>query len=201
MAYSLPAMNAAANYAASFRQIQPVADFSDIRSDVGVQAMHNTLMQDFQAKALMAKQALAEMGANIRQDSMFDYYRERDEIARKNAKLGALANLMAGSSTQVGIPARTRQGDSRTEMERQLQYEQNLLNSESNRLGNLDPVRALSQSLAKLSVPEMYSRGGMVQPLDPSAAQLSPPKLKEAQAVPQDPAALLKLIQQKAAAS
>lgn len=198
MAYQLWTSTATNNRLSDLRNYQ--ADFSDIRSDVGVQAMHNTLMQDFQAKALMAKQALAEMGAKIREEDMLDYYRERDEIARKNAKLGALAAIMGGSSTKVAIPGLTRQPDSRSEMERQLLYEQNLQNSEANRLGSLDPVKALSQSIGKLAMPEMYAQGGMAQPLKSSAAELSPPKLEEAQATSQDPATIAKLIKELAAA-
>lgn len=151
MAYSLPAMNAAANYAASFRQIQPVADFSDIRSDVGVQAMQQTLMQDFIAKANMAKQALAEIGAQKRDQMQLDFQRERDDKLiderRRQNKLELLTGLLgeSGSGQLSGLGSQRR--DPRNMMLDELNHRSNLAGFEAQRLGDLGPASGLARAL------------------------------------------------------
>ena len=151
MAYSLPAMNAAANYAASFRQVQPVADFSDIRSDVGVQAMQQTLMQDFIAKANMAKQALAEIGAQKRDQMQLDFQRERDDKLiderRRQNKLELLTGLLgeSGSGQLSGLGSQRR--DPRNMMLDELNHRSNLAGFEAQRLGDLGPASGLARAL------------------------------------------------------
>lgn len=151
MAYSLPAMNAAANYAASFRQVQPVADFSDIRSDVGVQAMQQTLMQDFIAKANMAKQALAELGAQKRDQMQLDFQRERDDKLiderRRQNKLELLTGLLGESGSEQLGGLVTQRRDPRNMMLDELNHRRNLASFEAERLGGLNPATGLGGAL------------------------------------------------------
>jgi len=151
MAYSLPAMNAAANYAASFRQVKPVADFSDIRSDVGVKAMQQTVMQDFVAKANMARQALAEVGAQKRDQMAIDFQTERDDklIAerRRINKLNLLSGLL-GESTPGQLPGLgVQRRDPRDMLLGEMNHRSNLASFERGRLGNLDPALGLGGAL------------------------------------------------------
>lgn len=103
MAYSLPSMNNAAQYVASFRQVQPVSGFDDVLSTNSSDTIANHAYADFMAASGMAKQALAEQMATKRQemvldskDRELDFYRERDQRAEEIAKKTALANLWMG---------------------------------------------------------------------------------------------------------
>lgn len=103
MAYSLPSMNNAAQYVASFRQVQPVSGFDDVLSTRSSDTIANHAYANFMAASGMAKQALAEQMATKRQemvldskDRELDYYRERDQRKEDIAKKTGLAQLWMG---------------------------------------------------------------------------------------------------------
>lgn len=182
MAYSLPAMNAAANYAASFRQVQPVADFSDIRSDVGVNAMQETLMQDFVAKANMARQALAEVGAQKRDQMNIDFQTERDDklIAerRRINKLNLLSGLL-GESTPGQLPGLgVQRRDPRNMLLDEMTHRSNLASFERERLGNLDPAQGLGGAMKTINdMRDQPAENGLLKSLS-SVSVPETPKLK-----------------------
>jgi len=182
MAYSLPAMNAAANYAASFRQVQPVADFSDIRSDVGVKAMQQTVMQDFVAKANMARQALAEVGAQKRDQMAIDFQAERDDklIAerRRINKLNLLSGLL-GESTPGQLPGLgVQRRDPRNMLLDEMTHRSNLAAFERERLGNLDPAQGLEGAMKTINdMRDQPAENGLLKSLS-SVSVPETPKLE-----------------------
>jgi len=182
MAYSLPAMNAAANYAASFRQVHPVADFSDIRSDVGVKAMQQTVMQDFIAKANMARQALAEVGAQKRDQMNIDFQTERDDklIAEKRRinKLNLLSGLL-GESTPGQLPGLgVQRRDPRNMLLDEMTHRSNLASFERGRLGNLDPALGLGGAMKTINdMRDQPAENGLLKSLS-SVSVPETPKLE-----------------------
>jgi len=182
MAYSLPAMNAAANYAVSFRQVKPVADFSDIRSDVGVKAMQQTVMQDFIAQANMARQALAEVGAQKRDQMALDFQTERDDklIAerRRTNKLNLLSRLL-GESTPGQLPGLgVQRRDPRDMLQDELTHRINLASFERGRLGNLDPALGLGGAMKTINdMRDQPAENGLLKSLS-SVSVPETPKLE-----------------------
>ena len=182
MAYSLPAMNAAANYAVSFRQVKPVADFSDIRSDVGVKAMQQTVMQDFVAKANMARQALAEVGAQKRDQMAIDFQAERDDklIAerRRINKLNLLSGLL-GESTPGQLPGLgVQRRDPRDMLRDEMYHRSNLASFERGRLGNLDPALGLGGAMKTINdMRDQPAENGLLKSLS-SVSVPETPKLE-----------------------
>jgi hypothetical protein len=108
---ALPSFSAAANYAASFRPVEPVDGFEDILSTDAQTTFKEQQYAKFMGHVAMAKQALAEKFATERakmnQDVQYDtlaLYRERDAMKEKAAKRDAIANIMStpllGKNTQ-----------------------------------------------------------------------------------------------------
>ena len=102
MAYSLPSLNAAGNYLASYRQVQPVSGFEDVLSTSGVDTFARQQELEFAAKVGMAKQALNNLTQKTISDNTLKYYESRDDKTLKGNKLLALAGMMGGGSSQSG---------------------------------------------------------------------------------------------------
>jgi hypothetical protein len=101
--YSLPSLGVAANYAASFRPVEKVDGFSDVKSDIAAEYLMKLPQVQFEAEAALAKQALAERGATLRREMEIDYYQDRDARALKQSKAGALLSMLgAGGSGRGG---------------------------------------------------------------------------------------------------
>ena len=100
--YSLPSLGVAANYAASFRPVEKVDGFSDVKSDIAAEYLMQLPQVQFEAEAALAKQALAERGATLRREMEIDYYQDRDARALKQSKAGALLGLLGAGSSGLG---------------------------------------------------------------------------------------------------
>ena len=98
MAYSLPSLNAAGNYLASYRQVQPVAGFEDVLSTSGVDTFARQQELEFAAQVGMAKQALNNLTQRLINEDNIKYYEGRDDKTLKTNKLLALAGLTGGRS-------------------------------------------------------------------------------------------------------
>ena len=99
MAYSLPSLNAASNYLASYRQVQPVAGFEDVLSTSGVDTFARQQELEFAAKVGMAKQALNNLTQRLINEDNIEYYEGRDDKTLKTNKLLAIAGLTGGRSS------------------------------------------------------------------------------------------------------
>lgn len=91
--YSLPSLSVSANYAANFEPVKKVDGFSDVKSDVAAEYLMQLPEKQFIAEMALAKQALAEKGANIRKELEIDYYDRAREDANKRAKFNALMSM------------------------------------------------------------------------------------------------------------
>jgi hypothetical protein len=100
--YSLPSLGVAANYAASFRPVEKVDGFSDVKSDIAAEYLMKLPQVQFEAEAALAKQALAERGATLRREMEVDYYQDRDARALKQSKASALLGLLGAGSSDLG---------------------------------------------------------------------------------------------------
>ena len=99
MAYSLPSLNAAGNYLASYRQVQPVAGFEDVLSTSGVDTFARQQELEFAAQVGMAKQALNNLTQRLINEDNIKYSEGRDDKTLKANKLLALAGLTGGKSS------------------------------------------------------------------------------------------------------
>lgn len=99
MAYSLPSLNAAGNYLASYRQVQPVAGFEDVLSTSGVDTFARQQELEFAANVGMAKQALNNLTQRLINEDNIKYSEGRDDKTLKANKLLALAGLRGGGSS------------------------------------------------------------------------------------------------------
>lgn len=91
--YSLPSLSVSANYAANFQPVKKVEGFSDVKSDIAAEYLMQLPEKQFIAEMALAKQALAEKGANIRKEMEIEYYDRTREDANKRAKFNALSSL------------------------------------------------------------------------------------------------------------
>lgn len=100
--YSLPSLGVSANYAASFRPVQKVDGFSEVKSDTAAEYLMRLPQVQFEAEAALAKQALAERGATLRREMELDYYQDRDARLLKQSKASALLGTLGAGSSGLG---------------------------------------------------------------------------------------------------
>lgn len=85
----------AANYAANFRPVGPVAGFENVLSTAGTALMSKIPFEKATARLAMAQDAFREKAAAVRQDKSWDAQLDRArEIDRANKKAGALRMAM-----------------------------------------------------------------------------------------------------------
>lgn len=99
MAYSLPSLNAAGNYLASYRQVQPVDGFEDVLSKDAFNTIARQQELAFAAKVGMAKQALNNLTQKMINEDKIKYYEGRDDKDLKIGKMTALGGLMGGGGS------------------------------------------------------------------------------------------------------
>lgn len=101
--YSLPSLSVSANYAANFQPAKKVEGFSDVKSDIAAEYLMQLPEKQFIAEMALAKQALAEKGANIRKEMEIEYYDRAREDSNKRAKFNALMGMGdIGSGIDLG---------------------------------------------------------------------------------------------------
>lgn len=98
----------AANYTASFRPVAPAPGFSQVKSDLAANYLMQVPMLRQQMEMSMAKQALSEAGANIRNERNIDLRRDLADMELKRAekvdKINKLVALAAmGGEKESGM--------------------------------------------------------------------------------------------------
>ena len=100
MAYgiSIPGRSVASNYAASFRPVGVAPGFSQVKSDLAANYLMQVPMLRQELEMSLAKQALAEAGANERLDRKLDADMKIAEKRDKVNKLLTIAGMSGGES-------------------------------------------------------------------------------------------------------
>jgi|GEM_PF-4950371 len=151
MAYSLYRSAAASpgGFGQGLMALQNAINFRDVKSDAGVKALQEVAINNFVAKANMAKQALGELGAFNRDQLMVDYYKDRDdktlEANKKTNKMNTLLNLLSGSGVEPVDLSVGGFDDPFNAMQRHRNYVSGGIRSERERMGGLYPGTALNQ--------------------------------------------------------
>tara|TARA_R100000005_G_scaffold95772_1_gene78684 strand:+ start:1383 stop:2000 length:618 start_codon:yes stop_codon:yes gene_type:complete len=167
MAFALPSFNAAVASAstsgAPLQRLQANIDFQDVKSDFATKALTELPYKKFLTEAAIARDALAEYGASLRNKMDLDYNREVNEINREDAKRNALVKMLMGSDANAGL-ALSPLPDPRVERINQLSFEQGVRNAIRSSQEGLDPDGALGGVLdAVTSVPSRRAGGTATQ--------------------------------------
>jgi hypothetical protein len=99
--FSLFSPNTAGNYAASFRQVEPVPGFSNVKESRFSEMLANLPVEKYKQEMAFARDALGEVAATRRANDQLDYYRERDALADRQSRISNLLNLVGGTGAQV----------------------------------------------------------------------------------------------------
>ena len=142
MAFALPSFNAAVASANTsglpLQRLQANIDFQDVNSDFATRALAELPYKQFLTEAAMARDALAQYGAGLRNKMTLDYNREVNEQNRKDAKRKALVDMLMGGDANAGLALDTLT-DPREERIKQLTFEDSLRRAVANDQGVLDP--------------------------------------------------------------
>ena len=155
MAFALPSFNAAvasANTAgAPVQRLQANIEFDDVKSDIATKYMTKLPLEKFLTEANIAKQALSEYGAGLRNKMTLDHNMKISEMREKQDKRNALVNMLTGSGDSNAGMQLQQLLDPRTEYERQMQFIRNKRVSEQNAMGALHPSLGLNAAMTELS--------------------------------------------------
>lgn len=110
--FSLFSPNTAGNYASSFRQVEPVAGFANVKEDRFSEMLASLPLEKYKQEVAFARNALDEYAANRRNDANLDYYRERDALANKRGRISNLLNLAGGAGAEAAGLALPKRRDS-----------------------------------------------------------------------------------------
>ena len=167
MAFALPSFNAAVASANTsglpLQRLQANIDFQDVKSDFATKTLTELPYKKFLTEAAMARDALAEYGATLRNKMDLDYNREVNELNRKSNKKNALVKMLLGSDANAGLGLEALT-DPREERIKQLTFEQSLANAIANQQGALDPdanIGAVMEAVGK--VPSRRAGGTATQ--------------------------------------
>ena len=163
MAFALPSFNAAVASAstsgAPLQRLQANIDFQDVKSDFATKTLTELPSKKFLTEAAIARDALAQYGANLRNKMTLDYNREVNEINREDAKRNALVKMLMGGDANAGL-ALSPLPDPRVERINQLSFEQGVRNAIRSSQEGLDPDGALGGVLeAVTGVPSRRAGG------------------------------------------
>lgn len=184
MAFALPSFNAAVASAntsgAPLQRLQANIDFDDVKSDIATKYMTKLPLEKFLTEANIAKQALAEYGAGLRNKMTLDHNMKISEMQQKENKRAALVNMLTSGDSNAGMQLQQLL-DPRTETERQMQFVRNKRISEQNALGDLHPSIALKTALAELLAVPKSGTDSMVQQVKKTEQQSQPISIPLAQ--------------------
>ena len=142
MAFALPSFNAAVASANTsglpLQRLQANIDFQDVKSDLAAKTLTELPYKKFLTEAAIARDALAEYGAGLRNKMTLDYNRDVLEAKQKTAKQNALVKMLSGSDANAGLGLEALT-DPREERIKQLTFEQSLATAIANQQGVLDP--------------------------------------------------------------
>ena len=163
MAFALPSFNAAVASAstsgAPLQRLQANIDFQDVKSDFATKTLTELPYKKFLTEAAIARDALAQYGANLRNKMTLDYNGEVNEINREDAKRNALVKMLMGGDANAGL-ALSPLPDPRVERINQLSFEQGVRNAIRSSQEGLDPDGALGGVLeAVTGVPSRRAGG------------------------------------------
>ena len=167
MAFALPSFNAAVASAstsgAPLQRLQANIDFQDVKSDFATKTLTELPYKKFLTEAAVARDALAQYGANLRNKMTLDYNREVNEINREDAKRNALVEMLMGGDANAGL-ALSPLPDPRVERINQLSFEQSVRNAVRSSQEGLDPDAALGGTIdAVTKVPSRRAGGTATQ--------------------------------------
>ena len=155
MAFALPSFNAAVASANTsgvpLQRLQANIDFDDVKSDIATKYMTKLPLEKFLTEANIAKQALSEYGAGLRNKMTLDHNMKISEMREKQDKRNALVNMLTGSGDSNAGMQLQQLLDPRTEYERQMQFIRNKRVSEQNAMGALHPSLGLNAAMTELS--------------------------------------------------
>ena len=167
MAFALPSFNAAVASANTsgvpLQRLQANIDFQDVKSDFATKTLTELPYKKFLTEAAMARDALAQYGAGLRNKMTLDYNREVLEADQKNRKQDALVEMLMGSDANagLGLDALT---DPREERIKQLIFEDSLRKAVASDQGVLDPDKNIGQVVNDVtSVPSRRAGGTATQ--------------------------------------
>ena len=173
MAYALPSFNAAVASASSsgapLQRMQANIDFGDVKSDIATKYMTKLPLEKFLTEANIAKQALAEYGAGIRNKMDLDYRREVNEQNREDAKRNALVKMLMGGADEL-MPKPQPYKDEREELLTELLFRKGKEGYLQGEMGGLHPDKALTKAVEGAPLPKLPGAGKV----DPSLQVLNP---------------------------
>tara|TARA_B100001741_G_scaffold312623_2_gene316410 strand:- start:422 stop:1039 length:618 start_codon:yes stop_codon:yes gene_type:complete len=167
MAFALPSFNAAVASANTsgvpLQRLQANIDFQDVKSDFATKTLTELPYKKFLTEAAIARDALAQYGAGLRNKMTLDYNREVLETEQKNRKQDALIKMLMGGDANAGL-ALSPLRDPRDERITQLSFEQSVRNAMANDQGVLDPDKNIGGLIdAVTSVPSRRAGGTATQ--------------------------------------
>ena len=183
MAFALPSFNAAVASAntsgAPLQRMQANIDFDDVKSDIATKYMTKLPLEKFLTEANLAKQALAEYGAGMRDKMTLDYRREVNEINQKNAKRNALVKMLMGGADEL-MPKPQPYTDEREELLTELLFRKGKEGYLQGEMGGLHPDAALKEAVKGAPLPKLPGAGPNAQiqainPAVPAPATLETP--------------------------
>ncbi len=167
MAFALPSFNAAVASANTsgvpLQRLQANINFQDVKSDFATKTLTELPYKKFLTEAAIARDALAQYGANLRNKMTLDYNRDVLETEQKNRKQDALIKMLMGGDANAGL-ALSPLRDPRDERITQLSFEQSVRNAMANDQGVLDPDKNIGGLIdAVTSVPSRRAGGTATQ--------------------------------------
>ena len=185
MAYALPSFNAAVESArtsgAPLIALQKNIDFDDVKSDIATKYMTKLPLEKFLTEANIAKQALSEYGAGLRNKMTLDHNMKISEMREKMDKRNALVNMLTGSGDSSAGMQLQQLLDPRTEAERQMMFVRNKRMSEQNAMGALHPSKGLTAAMTDLSEVEVPGTNAVNQQIKRTEQQAQPISIPLAQ--------------------
>ena len=193
MAFALPSFNAAVASAntsgAPLQRMQANIDFGDVKSDIATKALTKLPLEKFITEANLAKQALAEYGAGMRDKMALDYRREVNEMNQKNAKRTALVNMLMGGAGEL-MPKPQPYKDEREELLTELLFRKGKEGYLQGEMGGLHPDKALTKAVEGAPLPKLPGAGAApeikaLNPTVPAPATLETPQPSQSATVTQ----------------
>lgn len=185
MAFALPSFNAAVASANTsgvpLQRLQASIDFDDVKSDIATKALTDLPLQKFLTEASIAKQALSEYGAGLRNKMTLDHNMKISEMREKQDKRNALVNMLTGSGDSNAGMQLAQLLDPRTEAERQMAFVRNKRVSEQNAMGALHPSKGLTAAMTELMAVEPPGTNAVNQQVKRTEQQSQPISIPLAQ--------------------
>ena len=175
--FSLFSPNTAGNYAASFRQVEPVPGFSNVKESRFSEMLANLPVEKYKQEMAFARDALGEVAATKRANDQLDYYRERDALADRQSRISNLLSLGGGAGAQVASIALPKQRSSYDTLLGVAQTEDALSESRSSRMaGSTGGLAAALKGIGPLPSMDSKATGVDASSLFQSTPTYAPPQ-------------------------